>query len=212
MASEDIPGNDPWWFRHPLREWQPPMTETSKSELRAHFRKARADFVENLSDQERAIAFGTPPTMLSQLFAAGKIVAGYIPVGSEADPRKLLTAAQNAGCSIALPYVTSKASPMKFLRWSFDEPLFPGPFGLMQPHPDNAQFQPDVILTPLVAFDRHLMRLGQGAGHYDRALSIANTAVKVGIAWSVQEAEELPTDPWDIPLDAILTEKAWISQ
>ena len=56
------------------------------------------------------------------------------------------------------------------------------------------------------------MRLGQGAGHYDRALSLLDSAFIVGIAWSAQEAPLLPADPWDIPLNAVLTEKAWISR
>lgn len=188
------------------------MTESSKSELRAFYRKARADFAANLSDSERAIAFSAPPSMLTDHFTNRKIVAGYIPVGTEADPQALLRIAQEKGCSIALPYVTSRASPMRFLRWAIGEPLHTGPFGLLQPKAESEDCHPDIILTPLVAFDRNLMRLGQGAGHYDRALSVRSTALIVGIAWSVQETQQLPCDPWDIPLHAILTEKAWITR
>jgi 5-formyltetrahydrofolate cyclo-ligase len=67
------------------------------------------------------------------------------------------------------------------------------------------------VLVPLVAFDSRLMRLGQGAGHYDRALSLLGNAIAIGIAWSVQYAPSLITDPWDIPMDAVLTEKSWIT-
>ena len=188
------------------------MSERTKSDLRAFYRRARADFAENLTDRERQIAFSAAPAVLVDLFIAGRTVAGYIPVGSEADPRALLGIAHTAGCKTALPFVTSRAAPMQFLRWAPGDLLHEGPFGLMQPESDAEPCEPDVILTPLVAFDRSLMRLGQGAGHYDRALSLLDTAFVVGIAWSVQEAPLLPADPWDIPLNAVLTEKAWIAR
>jgi 5-formyltetrahydrofolate cyclo-ligase len=188
------------------------MSEQTKSDLRALYRKARADFAENLTDRERQIAFSAAPAVLCDHFVAGRTVSGFIPVGSEADPRALLSIAHAAGCKTALPFVTSRASPMQFLRWSPGDPLQEGPFGLMQPSRDAELCEPDVILTPLVAFDRSLMRLGQGAGHYDRALSLLDTAFVVGIAWSIQEAPLLPADPWDIPLNAVLTEKAWIAR
>jgi 5-formyltetrahydrofolate cyclo-ligase len=188
-----------------------PNTDT-KSDLRRQFRTARDAFVGGLSEGERSIAFSRLPSPLSALCSAGKIVAGYIPIGSEADPLKLMAAAQARGSSLALPYVTSKASPMRFLQWDEQCALESGPFGLQQPQRDAPQVTPDVILVPLVAFDQRLMRLGQGAGHYDRALSLLGNAVAIGVAWSVQETELLAADPWDIPMDAILTEKSWISR
>jgi 5-formyltetrahydrofolate cyclo-ligase len=188
------------------------MAETGKSELRKFFRIQRNAFVADLSDGERAIAFSHPPAPLAHLFAPGKIVAGYVAVGSEADPSQLLSAAINAGCTAALPYVTSKAAPMQFLQWTPGDVMEDGPFGLKQPAQTATAVSPDVILVPMLAFDANLCRLGQGAGHYDRALSILPDAVAIGIAWSVQETDLLPADPWDIPLNAILTEKAWTTR
>jgi 5-formyltetrahydrofolate cyclo-ligase len=188
------------------------MSERTKSELRAFYRKARADFAESLSDAERKLAFSAAPAVLLQHFTAGKTVSAYMPVGSEADPRALLAIAHVSGCKTALPFVTSRAAPMQFLRWSPGDPLHEGPFDLLQPSSNAELCEPDVVLTPLVAFDRNLMRLGQGAGHYDRALSLLDRAFVVGIAWSAQESPLLPADPWDIPLNAVLTEKAWIAQ
>lgn len=210
MASVDIPGNDPRWFRY-LFKGLSRVNDISKSELRAEYRSLRADFAEALGEGEKAIAFSKAPAPLAKLFKPGCTVAAYVPVGSEADPRMLLAQAHDAGCATALPYVTSKASPMQFLRWTPGDPLHDGPFGLQQPDSAAEACEPDIVLVPLVAFDSRLMRLGQGAGHYDRALSLLDKAFAVGIAWSVQQAPSLPTDPWDIPLDAILTEKAWIA-
>jgi 5-formyltetrahydrofolate cyclo-ligase len=187
------------------------MEEISKSDLRAQFRRTRADFVDALSQAERAVAFSTAPGPLRDMLHPGSTVAGYIPVGSEADPSSLLRHAAASGCETALPHVVSRAAPMQFLRWSAGDILADGPFGLKQPLSTAPMCRPDVILVPLVAFDRRLMRLGQGAGHYDRALSLLENAYTVGIAWSVQQAPSLPADPWDIPLNAILTEKAWIA-
>jgi 5-formyltetrahydrofolate cyclo-ligase len=182
-----------------------------KSEMRRSFRNKRNDFLANLTSQDRGLAFSVPPTPLRGLFSPGKTVAAYIPISSEADPSALLQFAADAGCQTALPYVASKAAPMQFLSWSPGQALETGIFGLKQPKNSCKVLVPDIVLVPLVAFDRRLARLGQGAGHYDRALCLLDDVIAVGIAWSVQEAQIIPADPWDIPLDAILTEKEWIS-
>ncbi|MEE9433120.1 MAG: 5-formyltetrahydrofolate cyclo-ligase [Sphingorhabdus sp.] len=178
--------------------------------MRAEIRERRDDFVTELPDGDKNLAFSVAPSPLAALFKPGKTVAGYIPVGSEADPARLLQAAENADCVTALPHVTSIAAPMRFLKWNTADSLKDGPFGLLQPAETNPEIKPDIILVPLIAFDRALNRLGQGAGHYDRALALLDGAIAIGIAWSVQEEDSLAVDAWDIPLDAILTEKEWI--
>jgi len=184
---------------------------TRKRVLRNQMRKQRDDFVNGLSAGEKALTFSVAPSPLSSLFQAGKTIAGYVPIASEASPLKLLKAAENAGCDIALPHVTNRTAPMRFLRWKSEESLISGPFGLQQPAQDNPVVTPDIVLVPLVAFDRALNRLGQGAAHYDRALSVLGGAIAIGIAWSIQEQAALDVEAWDVPLDAILTEKEWIS-
>jgi 5-formyltetrahydrofolate cyclo-ligase len=183
-----------------------------KSALRRKLRAQRDIFVAELGAGEKTLAFSHLPSPLSRLCAPGTVVAGYIAVGSEADPLRLLAAAAALGCVTALPHVTRKVAPMRFLEWSVGDPLEYGPFGLSQPLSDAPEVKPDIVFAPLVAFDTRLMRLGQGAGHYDRALSMLENAAAIGIAWSVQETDILPTDPWDVPLDAVLTEKSWISR
>jgi 5-formyltetrahydrofolate cyclo-ligase len=182
-----------------------------KSEMRRSFRLKRDNFEAQLTSQDRERAFSVPPTPLRNLFTPGKTVAAYIPIGSEADPSALLQFAADAGCLTALPYIASRAAPMQFLSWSPGQPLETGIFGLQQPQNSRGVLVPDIVLAPLVAFDRDLARLGQGAGHYDRALCLLDDVIAIGIAWSVQEAQMIPADPWDIPLDAILTEREWIS-
>ncbi len=182
-----------------------------KTVLRRHFRTRRNQFVDMLAERERSLVFSALPSPLATLCKAGKAIAGYVPVGSEADPTGLLLAAERLGCDIVLPHVVSRIAPMRFLRWRLGDPLYEGPFGLQQPSDNAAEATPDIVIVPLLAFDDGLMRLGQGAGHYDRALSLLTDAIAIGLAWSVQHADTLPADPWDIPMDAVLTEKSWIT-
>ena len=155
------------------------------------------------------------PVLLSPDFEAllrpGAVVASYVPIGSEADPSPLERAALAHGCRLALPHVVDRATPLRFLAWHPEAALTPGPYGLRQPagHPDA--LTPDVVLTPLVAFDRRGNRIGQGAGHYDRAFAAFPRARRIGIAWSVQELDAIAADPWDVPLHAIATERDWIA-
>ena len=178
----------------------PPPAPSAKQALRRTLRAARA------------AARGTHvpvPSLFTERLSPGLVVATYRPVGSEADPAALVEAARRAGCTLALPHVADRETPLRFLSWD-GEPLVAGPFGLSQPALHAPEVAPDLILTPLVGFDRGGSRLGQGAGHYDRAFAVHPHAWRVGVALSVQEAASLPSDPWDVPLHAVITDKEWI--
>jgi 5-formyltetrahydrofolate cyclo-ligase len=184
----------------------PPSGTLDKRALRAWMRDARGAFV---ASGPPAIA---PPQRFLDLLALGLIVASYAPIGSEADPSPLARAALDRGCALALPHVTGRDAAMRFLAWHPDHGLVDGPFGLDQPRHDRAVVAPDIILTPLIGYDRQLNRLGQGAGHYDRAFAALPGAKRIGVAWSVQHVDPLPTDPWDVPLHAVITEQGWIER
>ena len=179
---------------------------TDKRALRARMRAVRDAFV----------AGPPPPISVPADFTAqlrpGMMVATYAPLGSETDPAPLAAAALAAGCRLALPQVVDRATPLRFLRWDGAAPLAVGPYGLRNPQSDWPEVAPDVILTPLVAFDGALNRLGQGAGHYDRAFAAHPDAWRIGVAWSVQRVEALPTDAWDVPLHHIVTEHEWLTR
>ena len=218
LASEDIPGNDHGGsaIQYLDANGCDMDAEKDKSAMRREYRRKRSEFVSSLGKQDMALAFSAAPTPFKSLFqhdgVRAKSVAAYYPSGSEASPLALLAHASMAGCTTALPHVTGKSTPMRFLKWSAENSLEKGAFGLMQPAADSDVIIPDIVLVPLVAFDRNLNRLGQGAGHYDRALSLIKDVYTIGIAWSVQEASFVHTDPWDIPMDAILTEREWITR
>jgi len=178
----------------------------AKAMVRAAVRQARDNHVGQSSP-----GLAAPPEFLA-LLRPGLAVAGYIPLGSEASPATLLAAASAAGCRIALPHVTSRRAPMRFLEWMLGSPLHDGMLGLSQPPADAPELAPDIILTPLLAFDTDLNRLGQGAGFYDRAFATFPDAIRIGIAWSVQQIAQVPVDAWDVPLNAIITEKGWMTR
>jgi 5-formyltetrahydrofolate cyclo-ligase len=179
---------------------------TEKPALRARIRAERDRF---FASNPAPI---TAPEEFRALLAPGRVVTSYVPVGSEADPALLAHAATEAGCIIALPHVTTRTAPMRFLAWDAQETLIPGPFGLSQPHHESPALTPDIILTPLLAFDAKLDRLGQGAGYYDRAFAEFPHARRIGVAWDVQRVDALPVDPWDMPLHAIITESGWMTR
>lgn len=177
------------------------MADTlTKTALRRAMRDTRATLV-----AMRGSAAIDPPEGFADLLRGVSVVAGYIATGSEADPAPLMAAARRAGASVALPHTVSREDPIRFLL-DDGTPLIPGPFGLTQPPHDAPEIAPDLVLVPLLAFDARLHRLGQGAGHYDRALLGLRKALRVGIAFAGQRVESLPVDAWDQPLDAIVTE------
>lgn len=186
-------------------------TIDEKAQLRTALRTRRDAMFASLDSAARLFAFHAPPTPLKTLIEQARCVAGYRPAGSEADPGALLAFAAQAGRTIALPYVERRSVPMRFLAWKPGDALIAGQWGLEQPDIATApEVAPDLFLAPLLAFDRRLHRLGQGAAYYDRAFARYPDAMRVGIAWSAQEVDLVPDDPWDVPLHAVLTEREWI--
>lgn len=177
---------------------------TDKPSLRARLRAERDRFA-----SESEVAIIAPETFVERL-VADRILATYCPVGSEADPALLAATAIEHGCRLALPHIVDRATPIRFLHWEIGEPLETGPFNIRQPRADSPEAAPDMILTPLLGFDARLNRLGQGAGHYDRAFARYPDAWRVGIAWSVQQIPAVPTDIWDVPLHAVITENGML--
>jgi len=180
-----------------------------KHSLRFQLRKSRKAF-----EKEHLFYTGVGchlPGQFRHVLAIAEVVAGYVQVGSEVDPAGLMQLAASMGKTLALPWLANRTAPIMFREWKTGEPLETAPFGFRQPLATVPKCVPDMILTPLVGFDRALNRLGQGAGHYDRAFAACPDSLRIGLAWSVQECAALTPDPWDVPLDAVLTEKEWIT-
>lgn len=173
--------------------------------------------------ERRALAFAANPLAgetAAILFPAGLVrpgivVAGYARVRTEIDPLPLMKRLAALGAATALPVTPPKgeARPLEFRRWSPGEPLVEGEFGVPEPLAAARTLQPDIVLTPLLAFDRSGARTGYGAGFYDRTLArlrAVREVLAVGLAYAAQEVEAAHAEPHDVPLDAILTERAYI--
>jgi 5-formyltetrahydrofolate cyclo-ligase len=143
---------------------------------------------------------------------SGHVVAGYMPIRSEIDPRPALAAlGQDASqrWTLALPIVEAPAQPLRFDRWQADDPLQEGAYGARIPA-HSQPIVPDIIIVPLVAFNREGHRLGYGGGYYDRTLEKlrrTKQVLAVGFAYGGQEMSDFPVGPKDAPLDAIVTEQ-----
>ena len=145
------------------------------------------------------------------VFMKGAIIAGYAAVRGEADPFPLMAALANQGHALCLPQTLDET--LVFRSWKPGDPLVVGRFNIPEPDAKAKERRPDLILVPLLAFDSHGYRLGYGGGFYDRYLSehrAKRTIRAIGIAYAGQKVDELPREPTDEPLDAVVTEESVI--
>jgi 5-formyltetrahydrofolate cyclo-ligase len=137
----------------------------------------------------------------------GAAVAGYLPIRTEIDPRAAMARAAEHG-PVAVPVIAGPGQPLLFSRWRPGWALRDGPFGAQVPEVDDFM-EPEILIVPLVAFDRSGGRLGYGGGFYDRTLELLRSrrpTWAIGFAYAAQEAETLPLEPTDQPLDMVVTE------
>ena len=138
------------------------------------------------------------------------VVSGFHPYGSEIDCTALMHRLAQEGWTTCLPVITGPAEPLTFRAWGQDEPLEDGVWDIPVPGEDAAEVKPDVLLVPLLAFDRMGFRLGYGGGFYDRTLELARLErgiTAIGVAFSGQEVNAVPHGDLDQPLDWLLTEQ-----
>ncbi|MDB5688855.1 MAG: hypothetical protein JWL91_731 [Sphingomonas bacterium] len=195
----------------PTGEAATDRTFLDKAALRRALRARRRAFLGSLDPRQTAELYRGLVLRLLPHMEGATIVCAYVATGGEIDPLEILLHAAGMGLRTALPRIESREEPMTFRSWIPGEELVPGPLGLTQPTAMAQICRPDLILTPLLGFDRTLGRIGQGAGFYDRAFAANPDARRIGLAWSVQEVDLIPTDPWDMPLHGIATEREWIA-
>ncbi|OFX11964.1 MAG: 5-formyltetrahydrofolate cyclo-ligase [Alphaproteobacteria bacterium RIFOXYD12_FULL_60_8] len=137
------------------------------------------------------------------------VVAGYWPLVGEVDPRPLTEKLAARGQTLALPVVVGPTDPLIFRHWIPDTALEEGAHNTWHPPASAKSIRPDVVLVPLLAFDRRGVRLGFGGGYYDRTLESLRRSAEVqaiGLAFAGQEVDTLPKDRHDQLLDIIVTE------
>jgi 5-formyltetrahydrofolate cyclo-ligase len=140
----------------------------------------------------------------------GVTVSGFMPLKSEINPLPLLQKLAAAGVRLALPAIDGRGKPLMMRAWDFGAPLDRGQWGIREPKPEAPEVEPDILLVPLLAFDRAGFRIGYGAGYYDMTihrLRGRKAVTAVGIAFAAQEVPQIPTTPRDERLDLVLTER-----
>ena len=182
-----------------------------KKKLREEYRRRRDSFYSQLDLATRGLAFRRPPSPLARLIEQSDVIALYSATGAEAPTARLADYLAEIGKSIAYPVYVGEA-PLEFRTVANINLLTAGYRNIAEPGPDCPAVAPDLIIAPMLAFDRSLHRLGQGGGHYDRTFAKYPQAPRVGLAWSVQEADAIPVQPHDVELDMVVTESEIIQR
>jgi 5-formyltetrahydrofolate cyclo-ligase len=167
---------------------------------------------ERMAAAQAVAALDLPPFLAAQA-KPGVIVSGYSPLGSEISPLPLLRRFADAGATLALPVVAGRGQPLIMRAWSFGASLKAGVWGIREPPPEAAEAFPDVLIVPLLAFDRSGHRVGYGAGYYDMTIARLRgikPVIAAGIAYAMQEIPAVPATPRDARLDLVLTERGSI--
>jgi len=183
-----------------------------KTTLRTRMRTLRRQLAEESPDAAERAARRLPLSRFSRF----RIVAAYWPQGAELDPQPVLDAILGFDPGFAtpvLPVAVDRHAPLAFRYWNREDRLVPDAFGIPAPPTSAPELVPNLVIAPLLAFDRRGGRLGQGAGHYDRTLARLRRERPVfmlGLGFAGQELDDIPVEAHDERLDAILTETDYI--
>ncbi|MBV8744040.1 MAG: 5-formyltetrahydrofolate cyclo-ligase [Xanthobacteraceae bacterium] len=178
-----------------------------KAELRKEGR-ARRDALP--VDQQSAAAQAIAERGLPVPVLPGTVVSGYSPLKFEISPLPLMRHCARDGAKLALPVIQGRGSPLIMRAWAFGETLGSGVWGIREPKAEAPEVFPDILIVPLLLFDRAGYRLGYGAGYYDMTITrlrAMKPVTAIGIAYAAQEIADVPKTPRDARLDLVLTER-----
>ena len=152
----------------------------------------------------------------SAVFKQAKSLATYITHEGEVDPAGIVVRALQQGKACYLP-VVQDTRQLLFRRFLPEHPLVANRWGLLEPDASMALIASqdlDLVLVPLVAFDACANRMGRGGGYYDRSFAfclqpgVSKKPFLMGLAYSFQQVATCPVQPWDVPLDQVVTEES----
>jgi 5-formyltetrahydrofolate cyclo-ligase len=182
-----------------------PKIEDAKAALRLKARTTRAA----ISPATRAEAAKAVSTHFFNAvpLAPGDVVAGYWRIKDEMDCQHILVRLMDSYQPVCLPAVLGDDEPLELRLWEQGAPLYEAGFGTLAPAELAPHVEPDIIIMPLLGFDKRGTRLGYGGGYYDRTLArLSKKPRLVGIAFAAQEIDDIPREPHDVPLDVVVTE------
>ena len=189
--------------------------DPAKAGLRREMQARRA----SLTTEEAALASQAVAERVTTLpaYRAAREVAAYLPVKNEVDAALVASQALADGKRLLLPRCrTGAPGLLDFGCVTCLSDVVPGRYGILEPREDACRppesFAPDLILVPGLAFDAQGRRLGFGGGYYDRLLILPQIAraFSVGLAFAFQLVAALPADPWDRPVNAVVTDRQTI--
>jgi 5-formyltetrahydrofolate cyclo-ligase len=189
------------------------MTSLSPADVKEKLRQQALSRRDELDEAFRADAGHrvTARTLDLADLKATPTIGAYWPIRSEVDPRPIMEALVARGQEVALSQIIHPK--LSFRLWQPGDPLIKGGFGVREPGPDAPEIHPAALLVPLAAFDRRGGRIGYGKGHFDRAIAALekqHPVLTIGLAFSVQEIDEVPLEPHDRLLDIVITENELI--
>ena len=177
------------------------MTKLLKEKIRKKILNKRKKYYKDKSLNYNLIK----QILLKNKINKNKIIGGYYPINFELNCLNILQKLKEDGYRISLPKITSYKK-MKFYEWNLEHPLVINNLGIPEPYKTRRVF-PEVLLVPLVAFDKYNNRLGYGGGYYDRYINNFENKklITVGLAFSFQKVKKLKTDNYDKKLNFIIT-------
>ena len=176
----------------------------NKSEIRKKILGIR----KNYQVKNKKINFKEILNILKESKIKKKIIGGYYPYNYEINSIHILEKFEKKKYRISLPKIR-KNSQMDFFQWSFKDPLTINKYGIPEPISTKIQF-PNILLVPLVAYDKDLNRLGYGGGFYDRYIKKIRKkkdVITIGFSYSFQKIKQIKINKHDIKLDFVLTNK-----
>ena len=133
-----------------------------------------------------------------------------MPLKTEINPLPLMRKLSQSGAQLALPAIDGRGKPLVMRAFALGDELASGQWGIREPKADAPEVVPDILLVPLLAFDRSGHRIGYGAGYYDMTIAKFRSkkpVIAVGIAFAAQEIDQVPVTARDARLDLVLTER-----
>jgi len=176
--------------------------------LKKNLRKKILKIRKKIDSSRNKIDFAKILNLIKGQKKIKKNIGGYFPVNNEIDDLEILKKFEKKKFTVCLPAV-KKNFDMDFYNFSFNDPLIVKKYGIPEPRKTNIIY-PDIILIPMVGFDKNLNRLGYGGGYYDRIiekLMRKKKILKIGLAFSKQQINNLPVSKYDKKMDYIVTEK-----
>ena len=181
------------------------------SELKAIIRRDAVTRRDAIPPGERAQAAETIAARPFPLeIVPGMTVSGFSPLKTEINPLPLMRRLADAGAQLALPVVAGRGKPLIMRAFAFGDALASGQWGIREPKSEAGEVAPDILLVPLLAFDRSGHRVGYGAGYYDMTIAkfrAMKRITAVGVAYAAQQIDTVPVTPRDARLDLVLTER-----